>query len=90
MRVARRALEIDAAQVARRSLSRVLRTANILKIEKRKTKNDGGVLGKHLLRLAEEKCENQRSRQPADLSGAFNSRASRRPRALGRLLGPTK
>lgn len=62
VRVARRALEIDAAQAARRSLSRVLRAESILKIEKRKTKNDGGVLGKHLLRLAEEKCENQRSR----------------------------
>ena len=55
VRVARRALEIDAAQAARRSLSRVLRTASILKIEKREIKNDGGVLGKHLPRLAEEK-----------------------------------
>jgi len=63
VRVARRALEIDAAQAARRSLSRVLRAASILKIEMRKTKNDGSVLGKHLLRLAEEKCENRRSRR---------------------------
>ena len=52
------------------------------------------VLGKHLLRLAEEKisANDVRTDEVANrhLSGAFNSRASWRPRAPGRLLGPTK